>query len=85
MKNNDIKINTKTLKAYRQLLNKTQKDMAELLGIGLTSYNQKENGKKPFTLSEARIIADHFNESIENIFFTNKVNFVNTNEGTLEG
>ena len=81
MKHTEIRINNKTLKAYRQLLNKTQKDMAELLGIGLTSYNQKENGKKPFTLSEARIIADHFNESIENIFFANTVNFSNTYNG----
>ena len=62
------------LKAYRQLKNVKQSDLAKLLGISLNSYNFKENGKQQFTLEEAKKISDFFNTTIEDIFFTNEVN-----------
>lgn len=64
----------KKLKAYRQLKGVNQSSMAKLLNISLNTYNFKENGKKSFTLDEAKFIADYFNTSIEEIFFTHRVN-----------
>ncbi len=66
------------LKAYRNLMGKKQEDIANLLGVGLNTYNFKENGKKPFTLNEAKTIADFFNTTIDDLFFNNTVNFENT-------
>lgn len=66
------------LKAYRMLQEKKQEDLAELLNIGLNTYNMKENGKNPFTLEEAKKLADYFSTTIEDIFFVNEVNTMNT-------
>lgn len=54
-----IKLNR--LKAYRTLNDKTQQEMAQILGISLVSYSSKETGKIDFTSTEIGIIADHFN------------------------
>lgn len=67
-----------TLKAYRKLLNITQIEMAEIIGIGLTSYNHKEQGKKVFTQSEMAQILNFLRTKIPNItadeiFFNNEV------------
>lgn len=66
------------LKAYRTFNKIRQEDMAKVLDIGLNTYNCKENGKTNFTLDEAKIIADFFNTTIEDIFFSYEVNFKNT-------
>lgn len=66
------------LKAYRSLKGAKQEDMAKLINVGLNTYNFKENGKKPFTLIEAKIIADFFNTTIDELFFNDLVNFKNT-------
>lgn len=71
-----IKVNK--LKAYRSLKGIKQEDIANLLGIGLNTYNFKENGKKSFSLNEAKIIADFFNTTIDELFFEDKVNLGNT-------
>ena len=47
--------------------------MAELIGVSKASYSKKENGLVKFSLKEAKIIADTFNESIEKVFFNSKV------------
>lgn len=67
-----------TLKAYRKLLSISQTEMAEILGMCLTSYNQKEVGKKEFTHSEMITIVEFLKTKVpgitaEEIFFTNKV------------
>lgn len=67
-----------TLKAYRKLFNITQIQMAEIIGIGLTSYNHKEQGKKEFTHSEMTQILSFLKTKIpditaEEIFFNNEV------------
>lgn len=68
------KIDPNRIKAYRQLRNVTQEDLAKLLGMTKQGYAFKENGKREFTLTEAKIIADYFGTSIEDIFFNQKVN-----------
>lgn len=47
----------------------TQKDMAELLGLVTATYCKKENGSIPFTLWEAKKVADRFKRSIDVVFF----------------
>lgn len=59
------------LKSLRILYDLTQKDMAEKLNISTVTYRDKENGKKDFTLTEARMISEVFHKTIEAIFFEN--------------
>lgn len=68
------------LKAYRQLKGVNQSVIAELIEVQLTTYSFKENGKKQFTLDEAKKIADYFGTTIDDIFFNDEVNFTNTKE-----
>lgn len=60
---------------YRTMLGKTQKDMADELGISRQAYYMKENGKTPFSDSEKIIIKKLIasvnpNATIDEIFFT---------------
>lgn len=59
---------------YRRMLNLTQKDMANLLGISLSAYNKRENGYIDFSDKQKIIICDiitrYFpNENMESLFF----------------
>ena len=48
--------------------------LAELLGFkGRGAYHKKEKGDVPFTLEEAKIIADFFQKDISDIFFENEI------------
>ena len=62
------------LAAYRKLYNLTQEDVAKYLKISNVSYSYKETGKQDFRLLEAKALSELFNASIEDIFFTDKVN-----------
>lgn len=67
-----------TLKAYRALINVTQQEMADIIGIGLTSYNQKEQGKKDFNHTEMAKAINYIKTKIpevtvDDIFFSNEV------------
>lgn len=62
------------LKELRKANDIKQREMAELLGISKPAYNQKENGKRAFTIDECRIVAELFSETIEGIFFASQVN-----------
>lgn len=54
------------LKDLRKERGETQIELAKLLGLKTASaYNKKENGKVPISLEEAKILADHFNKSID--------------------
>lgn len=69
--------------AYRKLIGYSQGEMAKVANICLTSYNQKENGKKDFTQTEMKLIADEIKESIPNltideIFFAEGVHKLKT-------
>lgn len=66
-------MNLKVLKAYRIMGDVTKKDMAEILGISIVAYNNKEWGRVQFTLSEAKKIADFFNKTIEEVFYAEDI------------
>lgn len=67
--------NLKMLRAKHSI---KQKMLSDLLGITLTSYSSKENGRRPFSLDEAKKISDLFQLSIENIFFNELVHVKET-------
>jgi putative transcriptional regulator len=69
----------RTLKALRKLNNMTQSEVAELLGINMHTYFNKETGKAPFTIDEAKKLSDLFEVSIDEIFFNNGVIKLRTN------
>ncbi len=50
----------------------TQKDLAKELNIPKSSYSKKERGECNFTIRQAKIIADYFNKTIEEVFFPNE-------------
>ena len=70
------------LKSLRAEHDFNQQDIADYLGIKRTTYHNKETGKNDFTVSEAKQLAQLFNLSIDDIFFTDRVNFKNTNIDT---
>lgn len=73
------------LKAYRTLLDISQQEMADIIGISIHSYHNKENKKSEFTHSELQKIHEFFKSkipgvTIEEIFFTNEVSKMITKE-----
>ncbi|MBC8059298.1 MAG: transcriptional regulator [Clostridiaceae bacterium] len=76
-------INNK-LVGYRNRLGLTQTEMATKIGIGLTSYNFKEQGKKDFKQSEMEAITTLIKQDIpditmDKIFFRDIVVNLKTN------
>ena len=69
---------TQNIKALRVSRDLRQEDLAKILGISLNSYNNKENGKRDFSLKEAKSLAELFGYSIEEIFFKDCVFKMNT-------
>lgn len=68
----------KKLVAYRKLLDITQQEMAQKLGVSLTTYNHKETGKKEFNQKEMVSITDIIklkvpNVTMDEIFFENNI------------
>lgn len=59
-----------TLKSLRAKNGMKQQDLAELIGISVTTYSNKENGMRKFTIEEALKIADIFKCDIREIFLT---------------
>lgn len=64
----------------RKMNNISQKEMSEKLGIGATTYAQKENGYTDFKLDEIYIIARFFNKNIEDIFLPTNIRLSNIEE-----
>ena len=64
------------LKSKRILFNLTQEEIAKEVGINIKSYNLKENGKREFTLDEAKKISNllklNLNE-VNDIFFESSI------------
>lgn len=64
------------LKSKRILFNLTQEEIAKEVGINIKSYNLKENGKREFTLYEAKKISNllelNLNE-VNDIFFDSSI------------
>jgi putative transcriptional regulator len=74
-----------TLVAYRKLIHYNQTKMAKELEISLTSYSQKESGKKNFNQSEmikiTNIIKDFIPDiTMDAIFFNQKVSILVTKD-----
>lgn len=54
------------LKDLRMKNGETQMEIAKLLGLKTASaYSKKENGKVPISLKEAKILSNHFNQSVD--------------------
>lgn len=64
------------LKSKRVLFDLTQEEIAKEVGINIKSYNLKENGKREFTLDEAKKISNllklNLNE-VNDIFFDSSI------------
>lgn len=74
-------MNYSKIKQLRNRFGYTQEEMAKLLGLKHKShYNQIENGKIAMSLKMAQMIADIFHESIDEIFFEEKVQVSRTKE-----
>lgn len=62
------------LKAERIKKQETQADTAKIINVSEQTYNQKEIGKRDFSLTECELLAKHYGTTIESLFFTEKVN-----------
>lgn len=56
------------LKAKRVELGLTQTDVANKLGIDISTYNAKEQGKRPFTIKEILMLLNILKCKFEDIF-----------------
>lgn len=65
------------LKSIRVEHGESQADVARVLGVSEPTYNQKELGKRDFSLDEAIKLAKYYGKTLDEIFFTQ---LVNTNE-----
>lgn len=54
--------------AVRRGFGDKQSDLAKHLGIATDSYNLKENGKRPFKLSEVQQIAQRYNMGANDVW-----------------
>lgn len=66
-------MNSTNLKMLRAKYNKSQKEIADILGLSLVGYSKKENGINSFNLDEAKKISELFGLPIESIFFDDLV------------
>lgn len=71
-------MNLTNLKIYRNVYGYTQEDLAKVLGVTKTSYANKETGRRKITLTEAKTMADLFDISIEELFFSSEVHIKDT-------
>jgi len=49
----------------------TQRDVAKAIGVDISTFSQKINGHRDFTLQECVRIANLVNRSLDDIFFSN--------------
>ncbi|MCC0627450.1 MULTISPECIES: helix-turn-helix domain-containing protein [unclassified Clostridioides] len=57
-----------TLKELRKEKKLRQKDVADNIGMKITTYASKENGARRFTVKEALAIAEYFGKDLKEIF-----------------
>ena len=60
---------TNELRKLRKYHEITQEEMAELLGISVRTYIEKEKGNSQFKANEMYIISRKFGKTIDEIFF----------------
>lgn len=61
-----------SLYVARKENNLKQRDIARLLNMHEVTYSRKERGELDFTLSEAFILADYFNTTVDVLFADRK-------------
>lgn len=64
-------VNVNKIKGLRAEHGETQSDVAELLGIHVSSYQNKEWGLTEFKPSELKTLADHWNVDINDFIYNN--------------
>lgn len=69
----------KIIKAYMTLRGISQRELAEIVGITVTTLNHKINGKASFNRDEMEIIAKTLGVSVEELFFTNSISKMKIN------
>lgn len=70
MSKSKLRVNKEKLKAERQKRNIPQIEMANLLGYaGVQGYSMLETSNESIDLVKAKIIADKFGMTIEELFF----------------
>lgn len=66
-----VKYNLGKIRELRMKHDFTKSKIAKYLELTLNGYSMKERGKRKFTLDEAKVLADLFELSIEDLFFYN--------------
>ncbi len=66
-------MSNRIVKAYMVLRDKTQVDMAGALGVTVSTFNLKLNGKYSFTAKEMEIISKELRRPIKELFFTKSI------------
>ena len=66
------------VKGYRNMLNLSQKEVGDMLGLSKQSFSLKERGKVKFTIDEMKTLKNLFSSinphiTIEDIFFWTNV------------
>lgn len=61
---NKVRLRVKRLRIEN---NKTQKDLAEFLGVDKSTYNKYENGKRKFNNDIVKKLADYYNIQVSDI------------------
>jgi len=68
-----MKIRTNKLKGVIAQNEMTHKEIADLINVATNTFSRKINNTTPFTLVEAKIIADFFEMTIDELFFCDEV------------
>ncbi|WP_324825126.1 helix-turn-helix transcriptional regulator [Sinanaerobacter sp. ZZT-01] len=71
------------LKELRLNSHLSHKEMGQVIGKTASAYYKKEQGSIPFSLKEAKLIADFYKKSIEDTFF-NKINGISKTYSSLD-
>ena len=71
------KVNARILKTLRTLMDFSQQDVADRMGISLSNYQQKENGHIDFRASELHKLSKIFGVALET-FFGNEADIYKT-------
>ncbi len=62
-----------TVKALRISKGLKQSDMAKMMGIAVSTYNYKENGRSPFNEDEINILLNLFDTTYEQLFSARRI------------
>lgn len=66
------------VKKIRETKGLKQEDIAKVIGTSPVNYSKKENGYIKFSLNEAKLLSDFYQQPIEVIFFDDEVSKIET-------